>query len=401
MTVHWSDILGWSKRPADYGPRHSHEGICFHTTEPPNGERIDHAALLATFRWQADQSSGSYNMGVAMSASGEAGLGTDSHVVTAVPMDHASGGLSTRRDYVWAPHRYPWLKELLTPRTYGDPNGGLLNVVIQGRVSWWMVRDGSGRTRYQRAPALIDALARIVIEFERRYKRDAVLCDHTHWQTNRSDSSPASHLINLVLNRYAEIKGQAATPAPAPSTPEAPADMQIVPVEVFAPGTSARFAPHTTYQFFRPDGKGGVERKAYTLTDRGSSALAGARCVDRMVDGAKPCIAFLNGWPAAGGWLLSGWGPQPELVAPAPEPTADDMAGELASLRAALTEAEDQAEEMAAVIEALRADDEADARALREAEKVRDDALAAAAEIEGMVSGYVEALDALRDRVTK
>lgn len=384
MAVLWDDILGWADGPSDYGPRFAHEGICFHTTE--GSDRNDLAALLVTFKWQSRYSSGSYNMGVAMNEGGDAGLSGDATVVTAVDMDHASGGLSTRRDYVWAPQRYPWLAGALSDRTYNDPNGGLLNVVIRGSVKWWMTKDASGRTRYQRAPALIDALARIVIEFENRYGVDAVLCEHFHWQTNRADADAATgHLVGLVLERYHQIK----------RTPVArPGDAKF-------PMTMLQSATHQIPKLV-------VVRKGATL--RRAPEAAAPKHWDATTEFTAELLFGINGWWAgrrrgAGAIfffrsddIVRSLG---NMVYP---DAADDTEARLAALTVKLTEAENARDEMQAVADALRADDEADAAALREALSQRDEAKAAVAELEAsistmrnMIRQYVEAADRLRE----
>lgn len=405
MAVHWTDILDWAERPADYGPRFAHEGICLHTTE--GSDRNDLDALLTTFKWQARSSSGSYNMGIGMNVGGDAGLSGDATVVTAVHMDNASGGISTRRDYIWAPERYPFLAKELSPRAYGDPNGALLNVVIRGSVAWWMGKDGRGRTRFERAGSLLYALAHIVVEFERRYGRFPVLCEHFHWQTNRSDADGRSGLlIALVEEYYRRLKGLPNTSTPTPS--------ETMPKRMFVPQPWIAAANTPVYQ--SPDS-----------TSEEIARLAGGPVVTieeeaELVDGKR---VTTGPWRTVvlGDWR-TGFVNRSHLT-PIEEGRVEYMnlvrevlfgtdlsnvqsPDELRALadgyRVKMEQAENEAEEMQAVIDALTAEADADAASLKEAVRVRDEALAAKSEIEASLDGvksmvreYLDAMDGLRE----
>lgn len=405
MAIHWTDILDWADRPNDYGPRFAHEGMCLHTTE--GSDRNDLDALLTTFRWQARYSSGSYNMGIGMNQGGDAGLDGDATIVTAVHMDNASGGISTRRDYVWAPSRYPFLAEQLSDRAYNDPNGALVNVVIRGTVSWWMTKDAQGRTRFERAPSLIDALAHIVIEFERRYGRFPVLCEHFHWQTNRSDADGRTgHLKALVLERYAQLTS---APLPDTSTPE-PMSLPTMFVPqpwVADPGAKVYAAPNGDSEVIAQMLGGPVVSVAEQAEIRdGSRVTIGPWRAVVLGDWRigymhRSSLTFVSEGAAEFTGLVRDvlFGTDlSNIRSPA------ELEALLAEYSVKLEQAENAADEMQATIDALRAEDNADAAALKEAVAQRDDALASATALEAELSSvraairsYIDAADALRD----
>jgi hypothetical protein len=118
-----------------------------------------------------------------------------------VPYLEASGGVNPASS-AWAPKS--WLKTLLSPAAFADPNAYLMNVAFSGKAA------DLAAGKY---PAnMIDTAARLVIWFENAAfgKDNAVMCSHSDWQSNRSD--PGAGVIDKILARYSELKN----PAPAP-----------------------------------------------------------------------------------------------------------------------------------------------------------------------------------------
>jgi len=189
------------------------QGICFHTTEA-DGQGID--AAIGTVKWQGttgNTSNGSYHLVFGRESATRYGA------VRSVRADKAAGGISTRRDSIWQPGRYPELKQYLTAAAYADPNAYLFNVAISGRT---LDFEKNGYP-----DALITALAWCVIHFENGLLAPATqmglnktygafLCGHYQWQTNRSDPGPK--LIDKVLAEYARLK-QPVTPKPTNPAP--------------------------------------------------------------------------------------------------------------------------------------------------------------------------------------
>jgi hypothetical protein len=189
------------------------EGICFHTTES-HGQDI--ATAISTVKWQGttgNKSNGSYHLVFGRKPDGKYAA------IRSVRADKAAGGISTRRDSIWRPDRYPELKQYLSAAAYADPNAYLFNVAISG--------DTIDFERHGYPDALITALAWMVIHFETPGTLapkeqmhlgpwGAFLCGHYEWQTNRTDPGPL--LLNKVLAEYARLK-KPATPKPTNPAP--------------------------------------------------------------------------------------------------------------------------------------------------------------------------------------
>lgn len=190
-------------------------GLIFHTPE-----NVDHtlAQAIAVARWQgtaSNTSGGSYH-GI---------LGWDSKrgnmdnpdawvMVRTVPWDTASGGVTTRRDSIWAPSRYPWIQKLVHPAAYGDPNKYFHQIALSGKAAWYNTNG------YPKGAVI--ALAQWVKILEKAYSYDAVLTLHRMWQTNRSDPGPID-LADKVLAAYEALSAPAPTPTPTPTPTPAPA----------------------------------------------------------------------------------------------------------------------------------------------------------------------------------
>lgn len=88
--------------------------------------------------------------------------------------------------------------------------------------------------------------------------------------------------------------------------------MALVPITLYAPGTVARFLPNTEYSFYRfVNDK--LERKTWKTGDTSTSAQAGAKMALNG-DTEHAGIYMMNGIHA--GWVVSGYGPQPQIVPP-------------------------------------------------------------------------------------
>lgn len=199
----------------DYGALHGTEGVVIHT--PENGDPSIEAAI-ATARWQAtsgNSSGGSYH-GI---LGHDADLGPMSDpdawvLVKSVPFGRIAGSISTRRDAIWAPERYPWIAQLLSPAAYADPNAYLHALSLGGNAAWWSTQLGAAAGRDKVRGALVTA-ARWIRRWEQLFDYDAVVTLHRHWQTNRSDPD-GLRTAELILDEYEALY----TAAPAP-TPEA------------------------------------------------------------------------------------------------------------------------------------------------------------------------------------
>ena len=208
MTVATVDAYG----APIYGPiGRPPAGIVFHT---PENADVTLASAIAIAKWQAtasNTSGGSYH-GI---------LGYDSRrgpmsdpdawvMVRSVPWDQAAGGLSTQRDAIWAPGRYPWIQQLLTAAAYNDPNRWMHQISLSGKAGWY-VTNGYPK-------GLVTRLAEWVKILEVAYRYDAVLTLHRHWQTNRTDPGPIN-LPDLVLAEYERLNAPTPTPTPPPPPP--------------------------------------------------------------------------------------------------------------------------------------------------------------------------------------
>lgn len=183
--------------PATFGARKGTEGIIWHTTEASGFSR---AAAVGTAEWQKSNP-GSYNWII-----------YDGGLLLTVPFLEASGGLNPA-SASWAPSRFPWLKQMLSPAAYADPNAYLLNVAFSGRTADIL----AGKM----PPNMYETAARLTkwVEEQAWGKDDAIFSGHFHWQSNRSD--PGQATIDRILSEYARL-------FQAPATPPPPADYQAL-----------------------------------------------------------------------------------------------------------------------------------------------------------------------------
>ena len=172
--------------PKSFGARKGHEGIIWHTTESSGPSR---ASAVGTADWQKTNP-GSYNFII-----------YDGGILLTVPFLEASGGVNPASS-AWTPAA--WLKTLLTPAAFADPNAYLMNVAFSGRA----LDLAAGKYPMN----MIDTAARLLIWFEGTTwgKDNSVVCAHSDWQSNRSD--PGAGVVDRILARYAELKA----PAPVP-----------------------------------------------------------------------------------------------------------------------------------------------------------------------------------------
>lgn len=195
--------------PHAYGRRPRTYGVVLHTTEYPSSS-LGHG--LQCVHDQSEGGSlfaggGSYNF-----------ILTDEGPILSVPFLEASGGISgdhtppsqistlTGRPGTWAPERFPWLRQMLPPEAYADPNLYLLQIAISGRSA---ELDG-----YASIGTIANDAARIIAWAEGLAEVDdnLVVMGHLNWQTDRSD--PGQWFIDVVMSEYASLS--APTPLPIP-----------------------------------------------------------------------------------------------------------------------------------------------------------------------------------------
>ena len=173
--------------PRTYGLRKGHEGVVLHTTE---GSGPSRAAAVATAQMQSPGGSlyaggGSYNFII-----------YDGGVLLTVPFMESAGSLTLKRtNPPWAPK--PWLKDMLSPAAYSDPNAYLMAVCFSGKAA------DLAAGKY---PAnMIDSAARLIRWFEQQSwaPDNAIVMGHADWQSDKSD--PGAGVVDRVLARYAEI----------------------------------------------------------------------------------------------------------------------------------------------------------------------------------------------------
>lgn len=178
--------------PATFGARKATEGIAWHTTEATGFSR---AHAIGTANWQKTNP-GSYNWII-----------YDGGLLLTVPYLEASGGLATGGS-AWAPERYPWLKRLLSPAAYADPNAYLLNIAFSGRTADILAGRMPGN--------MLDTAARLTrwVEQQAWGADNQVMTSHSDWQSNRSD--PGAGTVDKILARYAALYPAQPNPPPAP-----------------------------------------------------------------------------------------------------------------------------------------------------------------------------------------
>lgn len=191
----------------NYGPMKGYEGCVFHT--PENNDPSVEAAV-ATARWQAtydNKSGGSYHGILGHDAARGPMSKPEAWVlVQTVPFNRIAGSISTRRDTIWRPDRFPRLKEYLSPAAYADPNAYLHALALGGKAAWWKSKLSTAAGRAEVRGALV-ASAVWVRRLEVEYDYDSFLNQHRFWQTNRSDADGGIttldiQLQELVLDEY-------------------------------------------------------------------------------------------------------------------------------------------------------------------------------------------------------
>lgn len=179
--------------PATFGLRKGSEGIAWHTTEGAGWSR---ANAIATADWQK-HNPGSYNWII-----------YDGGLLLTVPFLEASGGLATGQAPYWQPGRYPWLKAMLSPAAYADPNAYLLNVAFSGKTADILAGRMPGN--------MLDTAARLTkwVEAQAWAADNQVMTSHADWQSNRSD--PGAGTVGKILARYSQLYPAQPSPPPPP-----------------------------------------------------------------------------------------------------------------------------------------------------------------------------------------
>lgn len=186
-------------------------GKIFHTPENVDPTL---AQAIAVAKWQASASNtsgGSYHGILGHNASHTwVDCTNPDHwtMVRSVPWDKASGGVSTRRDSIWQPERFPWIKQLVHAQAYSDPNKYFHQIALSGKAAQY-VQHG-----YPKGAVI--ALAEWVKILEKAYSYDSVMTLHRMWQTNRSDPGPLN-LADLILDEYQKLNQPAPVPVPEPT----------------------------------------------------------------------------------------------------------------------------------------------------------------------------------------
>jgi hypothetical protein len=196
----------------EYGALKGEEGAVFHTPENASPSIED---AIATARWQAtasNSSGGSYHL--ILGYDDDLGLMSNPNAwvaVKTVRFTRIAGSISTRRDSIWQPDRFPWLQQMLSPAAYADPNAYLHALCLSGKARWWSEKLSTKAGRAEVNGAII-RMAQWVKRLEDEFDYDSVLNLHRHWQTNRTDPD-GLNFADLVLDAYAALT---AAPAPAP-----------------------------------------------------------------------------------------------------------------------------------------------------------------------------------------
>jgi hypothetical protein len=208
--------------PQTYGIRPRTFGVVIHTTEGPNSSL---EAGLETIRMQSPGGSlfaegGSYHF-----------ILTDAGPILSVPFLEAAGGISgdhtpPSQGGVWAPDRFPWLRQMLPLEAYLDPNNYLLQISVSGRTG--DLQD------YPNIQDLARDAARIIAwgEDQPEFDSNLVVMGHLNWQTDRSD--PSQWFIDQVMARYADVKPPPRGMAPSPTGPKSRRAL-VAPVAPVAP----------------------------------------------------------------------------------------------------------------------------------------------------------------------
>lgn len=197
-------------------------GMVFHS--PEFGTTPTLANAIACAKWQAtsgNTSGGSYHGIIGHSGSDDiAKCTTMDHwvMVRSVPWNRISGGLSTRRDSVWAPQRYPWIKQLVSAEAYADPNRFFHQIALSGRAAWY-VQNGY-------PVGLLKALAAWVLLLEKAYHYNSVLTLHRMWQTNRTDPGPVDLGDRVMVYYNALVNPPKPAPTPEPKPEPKPDPLQ-------------------------------------------------------------------------------------------------------------------------------------------------------------------------------
>jgi hypothetical protein len=188
--------------PHSYGRRPGTYGVVIHTTEGSDTSRVSAMSTIS----QQSPGGGLYAGGGSYSF-----IVNDADPILSVPYLEAAGGITgdhtppsqivpgsnPPRIGVWAPDRFPWLRQMLPAAAYADPNAYLLQISISGKTAELM--------GYPNVEKLATDAARIIAwaEEQPEIEDNLVVMGHFNWQTDRSD--PGQSFIDLVLEKYTEL----------------------------------------------------------------------------------------------------------------------------------------------------------------------------------------------------
>jgi N-acetylmuramoyl-L-alanine amidase len=202
-----------------FGRRKGTEGVIWHSTEAGGPSRAD---AIGTANFQKTNL-GSYNFII-----------YDGGILLTVPYEEASGGVAPT-SAAWSPGRFPWLKQLLSPQAYFDPNAYLLNVAFSGKA-----RDlAAGRY----PDNMLETAARLTLWVEDTFGIDAVMTAHANWQTDRSD--PGAGVVDRIIELYNEIVRPPPTPEPPPPTREERLAAEVIDLRTRFPDWAAEWVRNT------------------------------------------------------------------------------------------------------------------------------------------------------------
>lgn len=184
----------------DYGPRKGTEAIVYHTSESGGW---DIASAIACATWQANKASnvsgGSYNGLLGYDATLGPPESPDAwRMVLSVPWGNSAGGLVGNHTLPdWHPERYPFLDASLSDAAMADTNAYIIQTCISGSTAALNAAKINKPLVYK---AICVQLARWAKQLEGVFSFDALLAEHYHFQTDRSDAGPT--LYTDVLAQY-------------------------------------------------------------------------------------------------------------------------------------------------------------------------------------------------------
>ncbi len=200
-----------AKHPATFGARGDLgngidcQGCIWHTTEYGSGlAGFSRATAIQCATDQANGQPGSYNFIIYDKGS----AGSRGGVLLTVPYREASGGINPASP-AWSPERFPWLRDFLGAKTYGDPARYMMQIAFSGDTADIL----AGRM----PDNMWDTAAQLAkwIEAQSWGNDNQRFTGHFHFQSNRSD--PGQSTLDKIIARMAP---------PAPTPP--PVDYKVL-----------------------------------------------------------------------------------------------------------------------------------------------------------------------------